>query len=70
MVFADEAFCAGDKQAEGTLNALVTEETHNIEPKAIDPSPVKNYMHLIVASNHEWVFPLQASPPVAPDRYE
>ena len=57
LVFADEAFWAGDKQAEGTLNALVTEETHNIEPKGIDPFSVKNFMHLIVASNHEWVIP-------------
>lgn len=57
LVFADEAFWAGDKQAEGTLNALVTEETHNIEPKGIDPFSVKNFMHLIIASNHEWVIP-------------
>jgi hypothetical protein len=57
VVFADEAFWAGDKQAEGTLNALITEETHNIEPKGIDPFPVRNFMHLIVASNHEWVIP-------------
>lgn len=57
VVFADEAFWAGDKQAEGTLNALITEETHNIEPKGIDPFSVRNYMHLIVASNHEWVVP-------------
>ncbi|MBX3305645.1 MAG: hypothetical protein KF751_06260 [Nitrospira sp.] len=57
LVFADEAFWAGDKQAEGTLNALITEETHNIEPKGIDPFSVRNFMHLIVASNHEWVIP-------------
>jgi hypothetical protein len=57
VVFADEAFWAGDKQAEGTLNALITEETHNIEPKGIDPFSVNNFMHLIVASNHEWVIP-------------
>jgi hypothetical protein len=57
LVFADEAFWAGDKQAEGTLNALITEETHNIEPKGIDPFSVKNFMHLIVASNHAWVIP-------------
>lgn len=57
LVFADEAFWAGDKQAEGTLNALITEETHNIEPKGVDPFSVKNFMHLIVASNHEWVVP-------------
>lgn len=57
IAFADEAFWAGDKQAEGTLNALITEETHNIEPKGIDPFSVRNFMHLIVASNHEWVIP-------------
>jgi hypothetical protein len=57
VVFADEAFWAGDKQAEETLNALITEETHNIEPKGIDPFSVKNFMHLIVASNHAWIIP-------------
>lgn len=57
VVFADEAFWAGDRQAEGTLNALITEETHNIELKGIDPITVKNYMHLIIASNHDWVVP-------------
>ncbi|MEO7862717.1 MAG: bifunctional DNA primase/polymerase, partial [Nitrospirales bacterium] len=57
VVFADEAFWAGSKDAEGTLNALITEETHNIEPKGIDPFSVRNFMHLIVASNHDWVIP-------------
>ena len=57
VVFADEAFWAGDKQGEGALNALITEETHLIELKGIDPVPVKNFIHLIVASNHEWVVP-------------
>jgi hypothetical protein len=59
VVFADESFWAGDKQAEGTLNALVTEETHNIEQKGIDPISVRNFIHLIIASNHDWV--VQAS---------
>jgi hypothetical protein len=57
VVFADEAFWAGSKEGEGTLNALITEPTHQIELKGIDPVPVKNYLHLLVASNHDWVVP-------------
>jgi hypothetical protein len=57
VVYADEAFWAGDRQAEGTLNALITEDTHNIELKGIDPIVVTNYMHLLIASNHDWVIP-------------
>lgn len=57
VVYADEAFWAGDKQGEGTLKALITEDTHQIELKGIDPVQVKNYIHLIVASNHDWVVP-------------
>ena len=33
LVFADEAFWAGDKRAEGALKALVTEDTMPIEMK-------------------------------------
>lgn len=57
IVFVDEAFWAGNKQAEGTLKALITEETLMIEPKNIDPYPVKNHNRLILASNNDWIVP-------------
>jgi len=57
LVFVDEGFWAGDKQAEGILKSMVTEETINIEPKGIDLFSVKNNMNIIIASNNDWVVP-------------
>lgn len=57
LFFADEAFWAGDKAAEGTLKALVTEPTRMVEHKGRDALIVHNYTRLIVASNHDWVVP-------------
>lgn len=57
LVFADEGFWAGDKQGEGALKALVTESRLPIEFKGKDVITVKNHVHLIVASNNDWVVP-------------
>ena len=57
LVFADEAFYAGDKQHEGQLKRLVTEPTLMIEAKYANAVPVRNCLHLIVASNDNWVVP-------------
>jgi len=57
LVFADESFWAGDKQGEGALKALVTESRLPIEFKGKDVITVKNHVHLIVASNNDWVVP-------------
>lgn len=55
VVFADEAFLAGDKASEGKLKALVTEELIVVERKGIDSVQSKNYMHILAASNNDWV---------------
>jgi hypothetical protein len=57
LVFADEAFWAGDRSAEGTLKGLITEETIQVEPKGKDSFSVRNNIRLIVASNEDWVVP-------------
>lgn len=57
LLFVDEAFWAGDKQAEGTLKALITEPDMMIEPKGINAYRVQNHLHIIVASNNDWVVP-------------
>jgi len=57
LVFADEAFWAGDKASEGVLKAMVTEKQLPIEYKGKDVIYVKNHVHLIIASNHAWVVP-------------
>jgi hypothetical protein len=57
VLFADEAFYAGDKQHEGTLKSLVTEPLLTIEAKGIDAETSSNFLHIIMASNEEWVVP-------------
>jgi hypothetical protein len=57
FLFLDEAFWAGDAQHEGRLKALVTEETISIEPKYFTPFSVTNCLHILMASNSEWVVP-------------
>lgn len=57
ILFADEAFWAGDKQGEGTLKALITEPTLAVERKGIDVQTCKNFMRVVMASNNDWVVP-------------
>jgi hypothetical protein len=57
LVFADEAFYAGDKQHEGQLKRLVTEPTLMIEGKYQNAVQVRNCLHVIVSSNEDWVVP-------------
>ena len=60
VLFADEAFFAGDKQHESILKTLVTEDTLIVEGKGIDAEVAANYVHLIMASNDDWVVPAGA----------
>lgn len=57
VLFGDEAFYAGDKKHESMLKVLVTERTLAIEAKSVDVAQGRNYVHLIMASNNEWVVP-------------
>lgn len=57
FLFLDEAFCAGNVAAEGRLKNLVTEKTITIEPKYFQPFQVANVLHIIMASNNDWVVP-------------
>jgi hypothetical protein len=57
VVFADEAFFAGDVKHKSQLKAQITEPSRMLEPKGIDVIPVRNCMHLIMASNETWVVP-------------
>jgi Family of unknown function (DUF5906) len=60
ILFADEAFFAGDRAHEGILKALVTEDTIMIERKGVDAFAVRNCLHVILASNNAWVVPAGA----------
>ena len=57
LVFADEAAWPGDKAGLGALRRMVTEETLTIERKGQDIFTVPNSIHMILASNEEWVVP-------------
>ncbi len=57
LLFADEAFWAGDKAGESVLKALVTEPTLIYEGKGRDAVMGRNHVHIIMASNNDWVVP-------------
>ncbi len=57
VLFADEAFFAGDKKHESVLKTLITENTIPIEAKGVDIETAPNYVHLIMASNSTHVIP-------------
>ncbi len=60
VLFGDEAFYAGDKKHESILKTMVTEEMIMIEGKGVDAEASPNYVHLLMASNSEWVVPAGA----------
>ena len=53
----EEAFWAGDKQAEGKLKLLITSKLHMIERKGYEPYMVGNYARIYITSNNDWVVP-------------
>ncbi len=57
LLFADEAFWAGDKQGESSLKTLITESVIPIEGKGKDVITEKNRVKLMIASNQAWVVP-------------
>lgn len=57
LLFSDEAFYAGDKKNEAALKALITEATLLVEPKGAKAFQAANCLHIIMASNSEWVVP-------------
>lgn len=60
VLFADEAFWAGDKKHESIMKTLVTEEMIMTEAKGVDAEAAPNYVHLGMASNDNWVVPAGA----------
>ncbi len=56
-LFADEAFWAGDKSGEGQLKRIITEDTLVVEAKNRDAIVVRNMLHIMIASNEDWIAP-------------
>ena len=57
LLYADEAFWAGDKQGESVLMGMLTEPTIVIEQKGVDAAPWTNRLGVIMSTNAEWVVP-------------
>jgi Mesyanzhinovviridae DNA primase len=53
----DQAFFAGDKAHVGVLKSLITEESLTVEGKGSNIVQAPNYLHIMMASNEEWVVP-------------
>ena len=58
FLFADEVTWGGDKQGEGVLKGLITEDTIQIEPKGINCFSLRNRLKILIASNSDWVVPV------------
>jgi phage/plasmid-associated DNA primase len=57
LLFCDEAFFAGDKPNISTLKSLITEPVIPIEGKYVNPVQSPNLLHVLMASNDDWVVP-------------
>lgn len=60
LPFGDEAITPGDRDAESRLKAMLTELELPLEAKGKDLVRVRNNLHVVLASNHEWVVPAGA----------
>lgn len=59
FVFCDEAFFAGDPKHKNKLKSLITEPRITVEQKFRQAVQVDNVLHLIMASNADWVVPAE-----------
>lgn len=57
FLFADEAVWPGDKEGEGIIKQLVTEPVISYEAKGKDITAGRNMVHMMLASNEEWIVP-------------
>lgn len=57
LLFADEITWGGNRQGSGKLKGLVTERNLLTERKGVDAVMGRSCIHVIVASNGEWVIP-------------
>lgn len=58
LLFIDEAYWAGDKEFEGALRGMITEDRLAVEAKYENLHEAKNCLHLIMSSNVHWVAPV------------
>jgi len=54
LLYLDEAGWAGDRQLEGYLKGLVSDEEIGVQYKNKDTFQALNYLHIIISSNRDW----------------
>lgn len=54
LLFADEAFFAGNKQDSDILKAIITSKELVVEEKNHTPEVHPNFLHLMMATNKDW----------------
>lgn len=57
LLFIEEAFWAGDKQAESVMKDLITGRTLTIEPKGLPVIQARSYARVMMASNEDFAAP-------------
>jgi hypothetical protein len=57
LLHADEAFWAGDKDAEGSVKDLITNDEQVIEYKYFEAIRIASYVRLLVSGNSDWAVP-------------
>ncbi|MDP7221977.1 MAG: bifunctional DNA primase/polymerase [Alphaproteobacteria bacterium] len=57
LLFADEAIAPQSREAESILKGMLTEPVLPIESKGRDIIQARNHLHVIMASNSDWVVP-------------
>jgi len=57
VLFADEAFVVHNRQHEAVLKTLITEDYGFTEGKGANARQTSNHLHIIMASNEDWVVP-------------
>lgn len=56
LLFADEVDW-DSRRSSSQIKGMVTEPSLFIEPKGVDATNQPNYLHIIIASNNDWVIP-------------
>jgi Family of unknown function (DUF5906) len=57
LLFADEVEWRGDREAEAALKEMITEPSLQIEGKGTNSFASPNHLHIVMASNEDWVVP-------------
>jgi len=60
LIHANEAIWGGDRRNIGTVKAMITEPTCLLEGKGKDQIVVRNFKHVILSSNEDWIVHLDA----------